>query len=71
MLKSNRAGEICLKGMLMLLLLVSTACSGPKTTVLPEAKTAKIKQGEAAPFEGWILTDGAMAKILEAAERCQ
>lgn len=39
------------------------------TIVLNESKTEKIKQGEIAPWDGWLITDGALAKLLEAAER--
>lgn len=67
----NKAGRILLTAMLMLSLLVSTGCSKKiQVTVLPEARTEKIKQGQASPFDGWILTDGAMVKLLELAERC-
>lgn len=72
MQRLNKAASIWLTATLMLLLLGLTGCYGPKQTiVLPEAKTVKIEQGQAAPFEGWLLTDGAMATIIEAAERCQ
>lgn len=71
MTKLNRAGATWLMAMLMLSLLALTNCSVKHvTTVLPEAKTAKVKAGEPAPFDGWILTDGTMAEILEAGERC-
>ena len=61
----------CLLVMLMLSLLALTACSLYKTTVMPEARTIKLKTGEVAPYDGWLLTDGATAKLLEQAERCQ
>lgn len=71
MMQSNRAGRIWRPGILMLLLLALTGCSGPRqTVVLPEARTVKINQGEPAPFTGWLMTDSAAAKLLEAAERC-
>ncbi len=37
--------------------------------VLNESKTEKIKKGEIAPWDGWLITDGALAKLLEAGER--
>lgn len=67
----SKGGMIWLMAIPMLFLPALTACSGPKqTVVLNEAKTAKLKQGEPAPFEGWLFTDSAAATLLEAAERC-
>lgn len=71
MMQSNRAGRIWRRAMLMLLLLALTGCSGPRqTVVLSGSRTAKINQGEPAPFTGWLMTDSAAATLLEAAERC-
>lgn len=56
---------------LTLLLSALIGCSGPRTVVLPEARTARLAAGDPAPFAGWLLTDGAMVRVLEAAERCQ
>ena len=39
------------------------------TIVLNESKTEVIKKGEIAPWDGWLITDGAFAELLEAAER--
>ncbi len=67
-----KGGRTLLKVMLLLSSLALTACSGMKSSttpvVLQESRTAKIKQGQPAPFDGWMLTDGAMAKLLELAE---
>ena len=71
MQKSKKAAQILLMAMLMLWSSALIGCAGQKTTVMPESKTAKINQGEAAPYTGWLLTDSAVAKLLEAAERCQ
>ena len=38
---------------------------------MPESRTVKLNQGELAPFDGWLLTNGAVTKLLEAAERCK
>ena len=68
----SKVGLTWLKVMPMLFLLALTACSGPqRTIVLPEAQTASIRKGDPAPFDGWLVTSGAMAIILEAEERCQ
>jgi hypothetical protein len=36
-----------------------------------EAKTVKLEQGDEAPWSGWLLTDGALATLIEEVERCQ
>lgn len=54
---------------LMLCLLALTSCSPKPVIVLNEAKTVKIEQGEPAPWSGWMLTDGALVKLLECCER--
>jgi len=71
--KSRKAGTILLTAILMLLLLALTSCSwrSKETIVMPESRTVKLKQGEPAPYPGWLLTDSAMAQLLEAAESCQ
>lgn len=55
--------------MLMLSLLALTACSPKPVIVLDKAKTVKIEQGEAAPWDGWLLTNGAMVELLECCDR--
>lgn len=71
MQKSNRGVRILLMAMLMLWSSALIGCAAPKTIVMPESKAVTIKAGEAAPYSGWLLTDSAVAKLLEAAERCQ
>jgi len=71
--KSRKAVRIWWTAMLMLLLLASIGCSSQSKAVIvmPEARTVKLKLGEPAPYPGWLLTDSAMAQLLEAAESCQ
>lgn len=71
MKRSIRAGSILLTAMLMLSSGALIGCAAQKTIVMPESKTVKIKQGDPAPFNGWLLTDSALAKVLEAAEQCR
>jgi hypothetical protein len=39
--------------------------------VLPDSKVQKMSVGDSATFEGFLLTGGAVAKLLEGAEKCQ
>jgi hypothetical protein len=39
--------------------------------ILPESKVQKISAGESASFDGFVITGGALAKMLESAEKCQ
>lgn len=66
-----RAGSIFLTVMWLLSSSALIGCAERKTILMPESRVAKVKQGDPAPFDGWILTDSALAKTLEAAERCQ
>lgn len=69
--RSIKAGRISWLGILMLFSVVLIGCSVTRTTVvMPDAKTVKIEQGAPAPYSGWLLTDAAMATLLEMAERC-
>lgn len=73
MMRLNKGVAISLTGMLLLSSNALIGCSAlrPKPTiVMPEARTVKLMPGDKAPYAGWLLTDGAMAKLLEAAERC-
>jgi len=56
---------------LLLCLLLSTGCSQRPLIVVNEAKTLKLMQGESAPWDGWLLTDGALVTLLEEVKRCQ
>lgn len=66
----NKAGKIFLIVMLMLLLSGLTGCSRKPVIVLDEAKTIHLNQGQPAPWDGWLLTDSAMATLLETVEEC-
>jgi hypothetical protein len=55
----------------MLFLLVLISCSQKPAIVLNEAKTVALEQGEKAPWDGWLLTDGALTTLLEEVEACQ
>ena len=66
---STRAARISLTvTSLLLALALMISCATKPPVILGESKTAKINQGEPAPFSGWMLTDDAMAKLLELAE---
>lgn len=64
-----RYAQKLMTAMLMLSLLALTACSQKSVIVLDKAKTVKIEQGEAAPWAGWLLTDGAVVELLECCDR--
>lgn len=63
-----KSAKKCMVVMLTLSLLALTACSQSPVIVMNEAKTMKINEGEAAPWSGWLLTDGAMVELLECCE---
>ena len=64
-------GKILLMGILTLSLLGLTGCLQKPVIVLNEARTVKLQEGQAAPWSGWLLTDGAMEVLLDEVERCQ
>ena len=68
--RSRRGARIWLLAMLLLSSSALTGCllRSPKVTVMPEARTAKLQAGQAAPFDGWLLTDSAAAKLFECCE---
>jgi hypothetical protein len=37
--------------------------------IMPESKTEKISKGDIATMDGWLLSDSALCKLLEAAKR--
>lgn len=71
--RSNKGARILLVAMLLLSSSALTACSltSPKVTVMPEAKTVQLKAGQAAPFDGWLLTSSAAAKLFECCEKAE
>ena len=71
MKRSIRAGRILWLVGLTLFSVALIGCSVTHTTVvMPDAATVKIEQGTPAPYSGWLLTDAAMAALLEMAEQC-
>lgn len=62
-------GRIWKTATLVLFLLALTACAG-KTVVMPESRAVLVEQGQTAPFKGWLVSESALSKLLEAAERC-
>ena len=67
--KLTKVVKTLLIGMLMLLgtgLMIS--CATKPLVILGESRTVHLGQNEPAPFDGWLLTDDALAKLLELAE---
>lgn len=64
-------GRLSLLVMLTLSASASTGCSHAPTVILDESKVVKLTQNESAPFSGWLLSESAMARLLEVAEGCQ
>jgi hypothetical protein len=65
-------GKILSIMMLMLFLSGLTGCLlKQETIVLNEARTVKLEVGMQAPWDGWLLTDGALITLLESVERCE
>lgn len=70
----KRAGWLLLMAIGLLWSAGLTGCwlhPNPPPIVINESKVQKISKGESANFNGWILTDGALTKLLESAEKCQ
>ena len=69
-----REGGISPLVILILLLSALTGCSMLKpqpVVVMPEARAVRLQQAQPAPMNGWLLSESALAKLLEAAERCK
>jgi hypothetical protein len=71
MRKFSRVDKIWLMVMLTLFSFALISCYEKIIIVMPEARAVKLQQGEPAPFPGWLLTDSAMASLLERAEQCK
>lgn len=72
--KSRKAAPISLMATLLLSLLALTACSHPAQVVLRDSVTIRILPGDlrqSPEMQGWALSDNALAKLLEVAEKCQ
>lgn len=61
--------RLSLLAILTLFLLTSIGCVKRPVIVLNESKTVKIETGQPAPWTGWLLSDGALAELLECCGR--
>lgn len=66
----NRAAKISLLATLLLSLIGLTACSHDQY-ILQGNQVVRLQQNESAPWQGWLIQDEALARILEKAEACQ
>jgi hypothetical protein len=74
MMQRKMVGRILQTVTLIALLHGLTGCclfQSQSVVILPESKVQKISSGESANFDGFVVTGGALSKMLEAAERCQ
>lgn len=69
-MRHNRAVTILTILMLLLSITGLIGCSRNQI-VLQGNQAVPLRQGELAPFAGWIIGNEALARILEEAERCQ
>ena len=71
----NRAGRILQAATMLLCLSGLTACSlfrpPPAPVILQESATIRLEKATPAPWRGWLLSDAAVAKLLEKAESCK
>jgi len=74
MKRPNKEGRIFRAAMLMLSLFVLTSCSMLKPAppvVMPESRAIYLEAGKPTPLTGWLLSESALAKLLEKAESCK
>lgn len=74
MLKYNRVGKMLLLAMLMLSVLALTGCPSKPQVILQSSAPMKILPGDlpkSPNSKGWLLSDEATARLLEAAEACK
>ena len=71
MMRHSKGVPIWLLAMCLLSNLALTACVTTSTVVLPDSQVQKMSKGESALFDGYLLTPGAVAKLLETAEKCK
>lgn len=71
MMTFSRAGLILRMVTMTLFLAVLTGCWQTDNHYLTGNKAIKLQQSELAPYQGWLIQDEALARILEAAEQCQ
>lgn len=69
-MRFNRDGLILQTATLLLFLLALTGCSQTQV-VLRGNQAIRLQPKESAPFQGWLIQDEALARILEKAEQCQ
>lgn len=60
-----------LAGMLMLCLAASTGCAQRNVYVKGDSQPVPLKTGQVAPAAGWLLSDAALADLLECCEARQ
>lgn len=66
MSRNRRSARRWPAAMLMLSALSLTACAKPSpVVVLSESRTIQLEPGQAAPFGGWLLSDGALVDLME------
>lgn len=74
MRKFKRAGQLSRLGMWALLALALTACPQRPQVILQDSAAMRIQPGDlpkSPGAKGWLLSDQAAAKLLEAAEACK
>jgi hypothetical protein len=71
-MKSTKTYRSCGRRLLAVTLMLSVlglAGCLHRTVVMPEARAVAVKAGQPMPFDGWAVSESAMAKLLEAAEK--
>ena len=61
---------ICIMTALMLSACAWTRSLPPTVLVMPESRVMKVEVGTPVPWTGWLLSESAMARLLETAEAC-
>jgi len=73
MMKFKKGARTLLLAMLTLCLFALTGCAAKPPVILESSRTMRILPGDlpkSPASKGWFLSDEAIAKLLEAAERC-
>lgn len=75
MKKFRKGARLLPAVMLALCLSALTGCSlfkpAPPPVVLQESVPAHLSRGTPTPFDGWLLSESSLAKLLERAENCK
>lgn len=68
----KKAGRILSMAILLLSVNALTGCwpVKPDTILLPPSQVQKMLKGDSANFDGYLLTNAALVKLLERAEGC-